>query len=188
MRHHICPHDYGVGRAGKPRESRWVRGRWGWKHVFRDRLSYYASYLVHRTSWWKWLGRLLGGRDNVKVMAVGTVWPSRYNRPRTCDFCGGVNPSDAILLAAAGWVLNSAGCGKYYMHPPGFGSHLAWELGGREGPPPAPPDPNCPDPVPPVKLYTAHFSDEELDLFNEALAAVRGLKTFSQPKEAPKTP
>lgn len=79
-------------------------------------------------------------------------WPPESGAPaRTCSYCGGVHPNDALRLLEQGWHLDRTGKSyKVYLEPP-HGFQL----------------------IPPVKLYTPHCTQEDLDLLNEALRANR---------------
>jgi hypothetical protein len=77
-----------------------------------------------------------------------TLWGFGGEQPRTCSFCGGIHPDDAIALVRAGWRIDATDKGyKRYMHPP---------AGQRE-------------PSPPVKLYVQHFTSDQIAAFNAAL-------------------
>jgi hypothetical protein len=90
----------------------------------------------------------------------GTYWPSGFDKPRTCSYCGGIHPADALTLFAAGWEVEGTDKGyKRYLHPPGCGDGLRpLRAGGRTG--------HVASPVPPVKLYLWHFSDADIVEWN----------------------
>lgn len=78
--------------------------------------------------------------------------------PRTCSFCGGIHPDDAIALIGMGWTVDPTTKGyKRYLEPPKAvgGEELKWS------------------PVPPVKLYVYHFTTEQIDRFNAILESRR---------------
>ena len=76
------------------------------------------------------------------------LWSYGGEQPRTCSFCGGVHPDDAIALIRAGWRVQDTDKGdKRYMAPPS----------------------GHPSPVPPVKLYVQHCTEEQIEHFNRAL-------------------
>lgn len=81
--------------------------------------------------------------------SIGHVlWSYGGEQPRTCSFCGGVHPEDAIALIVSGWRVGGTDKSyKRYIEPP---------LGQ-------------PHPVPPVKVYAQHFTPEQVDAFNAAL-------------------
>lgn len=96
-------------------------------------------------------------------------WPWK---PRTCSFCGGIHPEDAIKLLKEGWEIETTGKSyKRYLEPPGYREAMtkimrnvkARNLDSKDNP-----FENketwCP--TPPVKLYVAHFDQEERNLFN----------------------
>lgn len=96
------------------------------------------------------------------------VWPVGFDHPRTCSYCGGVHPDDAIALLRAGWEMEGTGKSyKRYLHPPGY--HVATQLdidairSGEKVPP------GVGSPVPPVKVYVWHFDQKQIDAFNEVL-------------------
>lgn len=102
--------------------ARWERGRWG---------------LVVRARWW-WL-RVTGRMEG------GIRWPGGP-KPRTCSYCGGVHPDDAVSLLKAGWHVEGTDKSyKRYLNPP-----------------------SGPGPVPPVKVYVQHFGHEQIAAFNAA--------------------
>lgn len=35
-------------------------------------------------------------------------WPEKVPKPRTCSYCGGIHPDDAIPLLVAGWHIEHA--------------------------------------------------------------------------------
>lgn len=77
-------------------------------------------------------------------------WPYEMPTPRTCTFCGGVHPDDAIALIAAGFRL--AGTDKGYKH------YIEVPAGN-------------PGLVPPLKLYGNHVSQAQADAINAAIRA-----------------
>lgn len=88
-------------------------------------------------------------------------WDDRFERPRTCSFCGGVRPEDAIKLLDAGWETERTSKHyKLYLHPPGYrAAHeaLMSALIERRTPPQSPHK----EPTPPVKIYLYHFDQEQ---------------------------
>lgn len=106
--------------------------------------------------------------------SIGNVlWCYPGEQPRTCSFCGGVHPEDAVALIRAGWTSGATTKAyKSYLEPPGYADWLQKALAapfedwGKTKPP-------CPSPIPPVKLYVMHFSPAQIDAFNAALAEVR---------------
>jgi hypothetical protein len=99
------------------------------------------------------------------------LWSYGGEQPRTCSFCGGIHPDDAVTLLKAGWEVGVTDKGyKRYLEPPGHREHhealMQWLRGGREG---EAPEGRYPSPVPPVKVYTMHFSPEQVEAFNAAL-------------------
>ena len=85
------------------------------------------------------------------------LWKSELPVPRTCSYCGGIHPEDAIMLFENGWEVESTGKDyKRYLNPPGYYNHGMRESGFWH-------------PRPPVKLYVAHFSQDQIDRFNRAI-------------------
>lgn len=79
------------------------------------------------------------------------VFPEGFEKPRTCSYCGGVHPQDAIKLIKQGFTIqNSDKNYKAYINAPDGSS--------------------C---VPPIKLYTVHFTDEEVLAINAAVVERR---------------
>lgn len=141
-----------VGSLGpwtrNPNQDAWVRDRWG-------------TAIGRRLSWWyhngpigNWLRALNHrlweqGRHRLRHWLPnpgqgGSRWQWWWY-PRTCTFCGGVHPEDAIALLYEGWSVDRTGkVYKRYLNPPGW------------------------HPTPPVKLYTWHFSESDITRFNAA--------------------
>jgi hypothetical protein len=99
-------------------------------------------------------------------------WPDGYPYPRTCSYCGGAHPDDVVALVKAGWEVESTT--KYYkryLHPPGWREHLRRTLAViRAGLLEGESHQSSPiSPVPPVKVYVMHFSQEQIDAFNAAV-------------------
>jgi hypothetical protein len=102
----------------------------------------------------------------------GAKFPN-FQPPRTCSFCGGAHPEDLIELLRLGWEVGETDKPyKRYMHPPGFRLHQerwsSWMVNQRSG--------GSffdhlgyVDPTPPVKLYTQHFSESQVNDFNAIL-------------------
>lgn len=80
---------------------------------------------------------------------TSTFFPQGFQPPRTCSYCGGVHPQDALDLMQKGWRIEATDKSyKRYMHPP---------HGTREA-------------SPPVKLYVMHLTPEQIDRFNSLLS------------------
>lgn len=114
------------------------------------------------------------------------LWEGPGPAPRTCSFCGGVHPEDAIVLVRDhGWEVAATGKPyKRYLEPPGHREFIQAReeasvrvrgsgLGGvaardaiREQVGKAPWAP-----VPPVKLYVQHFEPEQAARLNAAIGA-----------------
>lgn len=106
---------------------------------------------------------------------IGKVlWDYGGEQPRTCSFCGGVHPDDAIALIEAGWTVDcTTKAYKRYLEPPGYHDYMlriqaaGWNV-ERAG------EPRVESPVPPVKLYVQHFNAEQIARFNAALQKSAG--------------
>lgn len=143
----------------------WDHDRWGWE--WSRKLAYWLNNgpvgkLRHRIRDHLWDLMREREYDRLGMFAKriadrffnqcsgGDRWEWRW-QPRTCSYCGGVHPDDAIRLISEGW--RSGGTTKSYkryLEPSG-----KWS------------------PVPPVKLYVHHFDDEHIKRFNAALDAYR---------------
>lgn len=87
-------------------------------------------------------------------------------KPRTCSFCGGVCPVDAFKLLKEGWELEIAKGYKLYLYPPGYTEWLDNFSVTMKG---LSKDDDVWSPVPPVKLYTMHYTPEEVEELNAIL-------------------
>lgn len=136
----------------KPLLDHWERGRWAATKEEAD--AEVAEFMARNPN---------GSMGNV-------LWCYPGEQPRTCSFCGGVHPEDAIALIRAGWTSGgTTKAYKRYLEPPGYAK---WERDtfanvpvsewGKTKPP-------YPSPIPPVKLYTMHFTPEQIAAFNAAL-------------------
>lgn len=97
-----------------------------------------------------------------------STWPEQFERPRTCSFCGGIHPDDAIKLIEAGWEVGTTGKSyKRYLEPPGTRERYQILLEQIKGDIEKAKSPEMVSPVPPVKLYTMHMSRQQIDRFNE---------------------
>ena len=91
------------------------------------------------------------------------VFPEGFEKPRTCSFCGCANHDDVIKLIEAGWEIEITGKRyKAYLHPPGYRAAIRSVLSGAmQGQAPA-----GQSPVPPVKFYSMHATQEQIDRIN----------------------
>ncbi|MBL4656264.1 MAG: hypothetical protein JKY33_10630 [Bacteroidia bacterium] len=49
-----------------------------------------------------------------------SFWPEQFFKPRTCSYCGGINPEDLVTLLDLGWEIEDTRKPyKRYLHPPG---------------------------------------------------------------------
>lgn len=108
--------------------------------------------------------------------SAGTMkWPDGFAKPRTCSFCGSVHPEDAIKLLEAGWEAEHAKSYKRYLNPPGSQAHTEAVISRIRERNDTFIEPQHVSPVPPAKLYTWHFTNDELIArFNAALAIHSG--------------
>lgn len=82
--------------------------------------------------------------NNTFYSEIANYWPWDTNIPRTCSFCGSINPTDTFMLLENGWKIElSTKKYKFYLKPPDNKS-----------------------PVPCIKAYTSHFTTEEIDILN----------------------
>lgn len=103
--------------------------------------------------------------------------------PRTCSFCGGINPEDAIRLMGQGWEDDPTGKSyKCYLGPPGSDEHLRKSLSSARAEAESGGDwsegysrPSAAYVLhgPPVKVYFMHFTDGQLAEFNRLVKARR---------------
>ena len=102
------------------------------------------------------------------------LWLWSWGPPRTCNFCGGIHPEDALRLLADGWEAEGTGKNyKRYLQPPGAHTmHEAYLASikdtSRE---PGQGVPSIWMPTPPVKVYFQHFTPEQGAKWNEILNA-----------------
>jgi len=132
---------------------RWFKERiisTGWSN-FRDWLEFKFG-IEHRCSF-----------------SGGTYWPWGFKKPRTCSYCGGIHPDDALRLLKEGWEVDTTTkTYKRYMDPPGYAEYIQKFTANIR---------KCIDvliphiesPVPPVKLYVYHFSQKQIEAFNAEL-------------------
>lgn len=93
--------------------------------------------------------------------------------PRTCSFCGGIHPEDALRLMADGWCAESTTkFYKRYLHPPGWAEAMRHNMRPDRRPADEGDLIEIPaSPVPPIKLYVQHFSREQVERFNALILA-----------------
>jgi hypothetical protein len=100
------------------------------------------------------------------------LWLWTGDPPRTCSFCGGIHPEDAIRLVTDGWEVEPTSKSyKRYLVPPGAATRHAAFLASLRDPAREPGQgmPSAWEPTPPVKLYTMHLDADQVRRFNEAL-------------------
>lgn len=93
-----------------------------------------------------------------------TVWGWSW-KPRTCSFCGGIHPIDALRLVIEKWeITGSDKTYKYYLHPPGTAVSIKklrsnLRMNKKR---PFRGVPSIISPTPPVKVYLQHFTDKQI--------------------------
>lgn len=95
-------------------------------------------------------------------------WPEGFPKPRTCSYCGSANPDDILVLLKMGWECEmSTKSYKSYWHPPGYLERLDMVFGdinafveAHTAPP------KHINPVPPVKLYSNHVTNDMVSQIN----------------------
>lgn len=132
----------------------------------RRKESPLAVHAAGQTDYWE-NGNRWGSRE-------GDIWPEGIDTPpRTCTFCGGVHPEDALRLLNAGWEPGLTNkFYKLYIEPPGHGLHMKMvmeSIGDDEKMQEAQEHPHYPTPVPPVKFYSQHATPEQIDQINELI-------------------
>ncbi len=164
--------------------DRWERSRWHPARVLLDRLRNRFGVMP------------LTPKELLALMLGGTRWPIGEPSPRSCSYCGGVHPADAVALIRRGWrVESTTKCYERYLHPPGSTDPIAeariederfktliaegkpfhearetvlreraerWQARSAR----------VHEPIPPVKLYTQHFTESDRVAFNDALQRV----------------
>lgn len=113
----------------------------------------------------KWFVR---GRSN-------DLWFWSWGPPRTCSFCGGVYPEDALRLLSEGWENEHAKAYKGYLNPPGSSSRNQAFLASIRDKAREPGEgvPSVWSPTPPVKLYVWHFDESQLARLNSLVQTPR---------------
>lgn len=137
-----------------PESDAWTWTRWSRLDRFRDWL--------HRNVTQR--GRFFGG----------TYWPKGEPKPRTCSFCGSCHPDDALALLRRGWDVEPTDkLYKRYLHPPMHRAHrrAVAEAMRRSGSDPVRTQIiSSRSPVPPVKIYVGHFTEDQIREWNRILA------------------
>lgn len=79
----------------------WTRTGWSRLENIRHRI----------TAWWR----------KQPVNSRWSAWLSKSRKPRTCSFCGGIHPEDAIRLIEEGWESERTDKRyKHYLYPAGY--------------------------------------------------------------------
>lgn len=185
-RHRCGRRDDGVrviptaGGCGHERPDWWEPGilRWGTWQRWRDAYQNWRSKYFKFRRYGDWLPRLKRREDFGKPSRMGgTEWRQEWGAmPRTCSYCGGAHPDDLIAMVQRGWESHGTSKGyKKYIEPAGMYAYQVAMARAMRVPNPTAPPPVCSSvpypgsPVPPVKLYIQHFSDEQIRRFNAAL-------------------
>lgn len=140
----------------------WDTGRWS-KNFLAIRLGHFITILANRIQ--------NRGKQTLFLGPTNDEWHWKGTIPRTCSFCGGIHPEDAIRLVGDGWEVEKTDKSyKRYLEPPGYRAHiqkmmdrLHLRMLKHEEPE------EFWSPVPPVKLYTAHFDADQADRFNAVM-------------------
>ena len=138
------------------------------RDILLKKIRYWIRMLAY---WWrsrKWEHHCCFGRaviDDQGPMKAVDHWRTdywskglsfcaylKYDVPRACSYDGGIHPEDAIELVRDGWTIQTTDkeYKKYMQHPSGRVRFL-----------------------PPVKVYSWHFSEDQKNRFNETLFRVR---------------
>ena len=152
----ICPRRAEGVLPGYPDHDEWVTNHWIADHDEAER---------KRQEW-------LANNPNSSIGATQGEWLWSWGPPRTCSFCGGIHPEDAIRLISEGWEVDpTTKPYKRYLEPPGMRQkHKALIAALDRGDDSFRSVPSVWSPGPPVKLYTMHFDQDQIDRFNAALA------------------
>lgn len=94
------------------------------------------------------------------------LWPGPGEKPRTCSYCGCVNPEDALYLKKNHkFEVSSTTKGyKVYIEPPGYGIEQVNSLANMQAgvdPAEAFSKNKVESIYPPLKAYSPHFTPEE---------------------------
>lgn len=162
-----CPRQaYGTMSAQLDHVCVWYDDQWSRRRIWSDWLR------DRRSAFWTWL-ETVGLPTPTSRFSGGTFWPEGEPRPRTCSYCGGVHPDDAIALIMRGWEVETTGKSyKRYLHPPGYVDAIR-QFRDEQNEFKQPRWTGPRSPVPPVKVYTYHFDQRQVDAFNAALDAAR---------------
>lgn len=180
----ICPRQAkeATTREQIAHEARWLTNTWSWRAMWYDRMRDGLSRLRD------WV--------NVHVAPIGrgryyggAYWPRGAPKPRVCSFCGSAHPDDAIALVKLGWEVHAPNDPrKRFLHPSGHRQYVErlWHdvMAEADGSP-MEKAPEVRSPVPPVRIYTQHFSSGQIVAFNEALARQSPMLIAGEPRVQP---
>lgn len=94
------------------------------------------------------------------------LWPGPGPKPRTCSYCGSINPEDVLGLKK-GFKFTVERTTKYYkvyVHPPGWEIEMlqaSVNVGGGVDPAVAYGASKVHEIYPPLKAYSPHFTDAQ---------------------------
>jgi len=95
------------------------------------------------------------------------LWPKELGpMPRTCSYCGGIHPADAIkLVLEFNFDVEGTTKGyKLYLHGPGYTARMKRmleQMRGGTDPVEAASASGSPEIYPPLKAYSPHFTDDQ---------------------------
>jgi len=148
---HTCPRRYEGVRPLEEGQDRWEGDRWDATEEEGER----------KKRAWEEESRARG----VEAHGSNHWWRGPGPMPRTCSYCGGLNPKDALALRALGWTVEVAKSYKAYMHPPGYEiGLLEWHANVSAGVDPVEARRAQGEqwtPTPPAKVYFQHFTKDE---------------------------
>lgn len=143
--------------------DRWETDRWS-RNVLLIRIKHFFTILFNRIK--------NRGRQTLFMGSHNDEWLWKWGPPRTCSFCGGIHPEDAIRLVSEGWEVETTFGKSYkrYLEAPGYKAHIEKMSEIARTTRDFSMLPDYWSPVPPVKVYVAHFSQDQVDRFNKELS------------------
>lgn len=172
-----CPRR-GEGGAGSflPGPDRWDTGRWSTNEesVRLQHLAEDTAGLARHNAM-----NALRNEPPITMEEYTTKWHIRgpsndlwfwsWGPPRTCSYCGGIHPEDALRLLGDDWEVDGTTKGyKKYLNPPGTNQKHAALIRSLQDKNKEPFQcvPSVWSPTPPVKVYVQHFTAEHIDQWN----------------------
>lgn len=166
--------------------DRWMFRTWGFRPLRR------LNYWLHSGKKAEWISRRIS--NDLRIWFLNKPWPIRWLthlcpswtlggnvwdwhwQPMRCSFCVSAHPEQVLDLLREGWEVEGTGKSyKRYIVPPGTkirNERMIANLRYRPGDI-ADAIPEGWSPVPPVKLYTWHLSEAQIDEFNRIIAERR---------------